>query len=187
MAKPSSIESAAMQQKSCMQEIHPEDIGELRIELDPSAGWAFFIGTRMQLEAEGVIPSDFDWPDGFRQYNWEADGLHFTLFRQRPPGAKGARRMFFDCDNWKLRMHRGGIHGYEPYNQREIRLRERELRAMRHRASPEGARELEARWSAVCRARADRDFSAFKALIPCLMPEPGKRRGRPPRKEVPHE
>ncbi|WLE58360.1 hypothetical protein GIY62_14620 [Burkholderia plantarii] len=168
-----------------MTEIHTDSIGELRIVIEPRWGIANYIGTRMQLEVEGIVPSSFEWPDGFRRYDWEADGLNFTLVRERPAGAKGARRMFFDCDNWRLSMQQQGSYG-DVHQQRQIRLRERELGAIKHRATPAGEREWRAMLRAVDRAHDDKAFQAFKALMPCLTPPPGKRRGRPPRGEVNH-
>ncbi|WP_186068626.1 hypothetical protein [Burkholderia gladioli] len=165
---------------------HTDDIGELRIEIDQRMAMATYIGTRMQLTAECLVPDSFKWPDGYQRYYWEADGLRFMLYRDRPAGAKGSRRMFFDCDNWKLRIEPGGdIYGF--LGDHEIRLREREIAELKHRSSAAGVLESNKLWDAFCRAGDDRAFQRFKALLPCLAPPPGKRRGRPPRKEVSHD
>ncbi|WP_186055238.1 hypothetical protein [Burkholderia gladioli] len=186
MAKPSFTAPACATPQPCSHAGHTDDIGELRIELDPRFGLATYIGTRMQLAAEGLIPAGFEWPDGFRRYDWEADGLDFSLVRTAPAGIKGRPRSFFDCDNWRLVMMRSGDR-YDFLHRREVESLERELAAIKHRETPIGKRENSALWGAIYRARDDKAYQAFKALLPCLTPPPGKRRGRPPRKEVSHD
>lgn len=144
------------------------DIGELSIDLT----YCRYVGTRMQLEAEGVIPADTKWPDGFSTVSWEANGLRFLLKRERPEGAKGPRRAFLDCDNWWLRM---SVPGRSVADENIKRMAD-ELARYIHNQSPAGQAEVIRQARLYFAARDDKEFQAFKALIPGLTP---KRSGRP--------
>ncbi|MGF6974919.1 hypothetical protein QFZ94_003369 [Paraburkholderia sp. JPY465] len=156
----------------------PLDIGELTIIMQAgSLPHCNYIGTRMQLEAEGILPADTRWPDGFAYGNkWEANGLCFSLCRQRPEGAKGPRRAFLDCDNWCLRIEPadGWSHDYV------LEAKAKEMKALLYRRTPEWSKEQSERCKRYYAAEKDEKFQAFKALIPGLIPAPGKRR-RPPK------
>lgn len=165
-----------------MSEIRNNAIGELKIDLDPKFGWATYTGTRMQLESEGIIPADHTWPDGFQRYDWEVERLHFTLTRARPPGFKGPRRNFFDCDYWTLRMFQVG----QSYAVLQIRRYAAEIARLKHLYSQAGMREQMVHLQRLESARKDDRFQAFKALIPGLIEPSATRRGRPPRRGVPH-
>ncbi|MDN7906229.1 hypothetical protein QZM18_19215 [Burkholderia diffusa] len=127
-----------------------------------------YIGTRLQLEAEGIIPSGTKWPDGFREIRWRANDLYFSLRRERPEGVKGPRRSFFDCDNWRLRI--------EPENRSEseraylIAEKAKELHDLIRIGSNEWRTELYKSHGTFVAAKNDRGFQAFKALIPALAP-----------------
>ncbi|KWO06044.1 hypothetical protein WM26_31045 [Burkholderia cepacia] len=166
-----------------MSKTRTDDIGELKIDLDPKFGWATYTGTRMQLEFEGVIPADHSWPDGFQRYDWEVDRLHFTLTRARPPGFKGPRRNFFDCDYWTLRMFQTG----QSYGAWQIQRHVAEVERLKHLHSDAGRREVDVLFARLANARADDRFQAFKTLVPGLIQPPVTRRGRPPRNEVEHD
>ncbi|QTO19596.1 hypothetical protein [Burkholderia seminalis] len=137
-------------------------VDELTIVIEPHFGWASYIGTRMQLEAEGLIPEGTQWPDGFRWLYWQSNGLRFCLRRKRPEGAKGSRRAFFDCDNWCLRTQ---LEHYS-YGEIQIRLKANELRKMLYRESDEGRRDSAEQLKAFWQTLKDKEFQEFKALIP---------------------
>lgn len=61
-------------------------------DLDPSAELVVctpysdiveYQGTRATLEAEGVIPADADWPEGFNDLHWEDDQYRYWLCCER--------------------------------------------------------------------------------------------------------
>lgn len=148
------------------------DLGELTIIIRPSnLALCWYIGTRMQLEAEGVIPPGTKWPDGFNDVKWEAGGVRFWLHRQRPEGAKGPRRAFLDCDNWMLRMDpaRSSLDEH-------ITNKAKELALAVYRASPEGRAAWCKSWEMYRDAQGDEKFQSFKALVPGLIPPPRKPR-----------
>jgi hypothetical protein len=150
------------------------DLGEMTIIMDPAYGWATYIGTREQLEAEYVIPPGSKWPDGFTRADWVANGIHFTIERRRPDGVKGPRRDFINCDNWHLRMSK--VDDYYP--DRQIMLQAKELRRMIYLESSEGRAAFMRMIDLSLAADKDENFQAFKALIPGLIPPPRKPRGR---------
>ncbi len=166
-----------------MNELKSEDFGELRIEIDDRYGVVRYTGTRMQLEAEGIIPADYQWPDGYQRFEWTAGEFRFAVGRERPTGAKGSRRAFFDCDNWYLSMWREN----ECYVDRKVWLLEREIKRVKYVESAAGRREQDARSCKFYRAQGDKAFQAFKALMPCLAPPPDRPRRRPFGKEVSHD
>ena len=61
------------------------------------------LGTRAMLEAERIIPKGTDWPQGYDDLRWQAGQFDYWLRRRRPPGAKGPRKQFIDCDWFCLR------------------------------------------------------------------------------------
>jgi hypothetical protein len=149
------------------------DLGELTIFLRPhDHPYCYYVGTRMQLEAEGVIPPDTEWPEGFNDLRWESNGVRFRLNRMRPEGSKGPRRNFADCDNWCLHMERRDL----DWVQDSLEKKSRELRELIYRQTPEWSKA----WDETCRrldaARGDEKFQALKALIPGLIPPPRKPR-----------
>ncbi|MGZ7175992.1 hypothetical protein ACXKTX_20445 [Burkholderia gladioli] len=165
-----------------MHEIQAEDIGELKIELHSDWSTAAYIGTRLQLQAEGLVPEEFTWPDGFVCHSWVNGGIIFSLIRQRPAGAKGPRRLYFGCDHWRLAMEPSGALG-DLHAQRQIQMLEHKLAAMKHSNTEAGRRDWRELYSRIDQIRRDAAFQAFKALIPALTPQPKNRGGRP-RKEV---
>lgn len=161
-----------MSKQTMAPEICSPDLGELTIIIRPSdLALCWYVGTRMQLEAEGVIPAGTEWPDGFCDVRWEANGLRFWLHRQRPKGVKGPRRAFLDCDNWCLRMNKPGSNVDNP-----IERKAKDLALEIYRQSPEGRVAWSKRWKLYWAAHEDEKFQAFKALIPGLIAPSRKRR-----------
>jgi hypothetical protein len=143
----------------------PLDIGELTIILRIRNFPIFlYIGTRMQLEAEGIIPHGTIWPDGFRKIQWAASNLLFELGRQRPKNTKGPRRDFIDCDNWQLRVKRPDWNWPDEH----LRLTLKKAERLRYQRSEEGRAESNRLCALYCAAQSDEKFQMFKALIPAL-------------------
>lgn len=137
--------------------------------------FAEFLGTRSMLEAEGVIPKGTDWPQGYDDRRWQAGQFDYWLSRQRPPGAKGPRKQFIDCDWFCLRQdltHRPS------HAQCEIARKAQELKDTIYRRSPQGEAEWSAQWSRYWETAKDAAFQAFKATIPGLV---APKRGRRPK------
>lgn len=129
-------------------------------------------GTRAQLEAEGVIPPTTEWPEGAKSQCWEDCRLSWRLQRTRPAGMKGPMKLWTSGDWWSLyccqpllpdRCNTGPG--------RHIADMKRALAKELHRQSPAGRRE----WGRFMMALNDKDFQAFKSLIPGLIPP---KRGR---------
>lgn len=153
--------------------IRPIDIGELTILLDPQSGHASYIGVRAQLEAEGIVPATTEWPEGFEVVRWVAGDNEFWLRRDRPEGAKGPRRDFLNCDNWRLGILRRNKNHFD----HQIMRKAEELRKMIHRDSRAGRAAFSKFWAALQVAMDDQQFQAFKTLVPGLVTEPRKRCG----------
>ena len=52
-------------------ETTPQTVRELRIEISRDE-WAQYEGTAAQLQDEGLIPKDFEWPQAAADSRWEA-------------------------------------------------------------------------------------------------------------------
>lgn len=141
------------------------DIGELTIVLRPAGmDLCEYLGTRRQLQEEGVIPPGLLWPEGFAYKHWESNGIAFSLVRQRPKGARGPRKMFMDCDYWRLRMEAMG----RDYVADEIRKKEEELQKLRFQHSAAGLRAFRKNLHDLLSIHNDCAFQAFKDLVPAL-------------------
>lgn len=153
------------------------DVGELTILIRPYGNaYCEYIGTRMQIEAEGVIPAGTEWPDGFDRIFWEANGVLFWLRRERPEGAKGPRRDFLFCDHWCLRMQEDNWNGYSE----AAKQKTKELKDLLYSKTPECRAADAEHYRRYYAARDDARFQEFKALFPAIELAKGKRRGRPP-------
>ncbi|MGQ7939155.1 hypothetical protein [Paraburkholderia sp. D1E] len=151
----------------------PLALDELTIIIRPSGiAMAKYIGTRLQLETEGVIPAGTTWPNGFDSVSWKANGLEFHLVRVRPDGAKGPRRAFLDCDNWCLRVERLDWN----WPDEAIKVQAIKLNRLLYAQTAEGRAAFHQNFAAYWAAKRDEKFQTFKALIPGLVPPPRKRR-----------
>lgn len=144
---------------------------ELVVILDPHWEAVDFYGTRDMLEAEGVIPDGAEWPTGFNNLKWQDDKFKYWLYRKRPEGAKGPRRMFLDVDWWRLMWR--PIEG-TPLETLQLRSKLKELADIQYRHSPAYVVESRRYWDSV----RDEAFQKFKALVPGLV---RPRRGRKPK------
>ena len=146
---------------------------EQRIDLRPF-GWRRWDieGTRAQLEADGAIPPGTQWPAGVRRLTWTAGPLEFELRRTRPAGMKGPMRLWVEGDWWLLVCTQ--VEREHPVQTEADNVR-RELERLTYLQSPAGQREHSEQWRRYWKARDDKAFQSFKALIPGLNPP---RRGR---------
>jgi hypothetical protein len=152
---------------------------ELRIEIWPD-DWAQYTGTAAQLQAEGLIPDGFEWPQAAADKRWEANGFDYWLRRTRPDGHKGPMRSWLEVDNWFLRVSVTG-RDYHWRTRRGLERKAEALRAEYHRHTAAGAREWEAAWHRYWQTVKDKRFQAFKALVPGLV---APKRGRKPKTET---
>lgn len=152
------------------------DIGELKIIMRPwNMPICHYIGTRMQLESEGLIPEGTIWPDGYARLYWLRDGVSYMLERERPEGAKGPRRMFIDIDHWCLRSE-----VRDRFNANKVEQKTRELAELLRVQTPEEEAEWQRRYRRWYAAKNDERFQEFKALFPAIELANGRRRGRKP-------
>ena len=139
------------------------DLGNEMIIVMPFDQLLEYQGTRKALEAEGLIPSDTAWPDGFESLHWQAGANKFWLRRERPQGVKGPRRSFLEVDWWMLRIDPVKS---KSLDQIAIERAAKELREAIHRASAEGWAESSARFERYWKATSDTAFKAFMVRIP---------------------
>ncbi|KLU22236.1 hypothetical protein EOS_31565 [Caballeronia mineralivorans PML1(12)] len=149
------------------------DVHELRIEIWAGLA-ARYEGTRAQLEAEGVIPEGTVWPTGTNRVSWESAGCGFVLRRCRAPGIRGPKKIWSDGDWWCLDID--DCMGHDGIVQREITRRTRELERFKYLQTARGGAEFKEQYSRFLKARHDKRFQAFKALIPALAPRRGARK-----------
>lgn len=127
--------------------------------------WVEYRGSRAQIKAEGVIPEDTEWPSGKASVFWHSGALRFWLRRCRPEGMKGPAKLWLEGDYWFLRIERAS----EPFWDREIRRKMRELKQAIYRRSPEGHRQFNKLWTRYEAACDDELYQAFRAKIPALV------------------
>lgn len=129
---------------------------DLIVEILPrdSVEW---IGTRAQLAAEGLVPPEVMWPERDRWVGWTDSSFEFWLRRTRPPGMKGPKRAWMQCDWWALRQtmlaDRGKGHWPAAIYEKKC-----ELDALVWSQSDQGRLYAEH----YRKARCDADFQAFK-------------------------
>ena len=148
--------------------------GDLIVVISDS-GFSEYHGTRAHLEAEGVIPKETEWPVCYGDLRWQSGRFDYWLRRQRPAGAKGPRKQFIDCDWWCLRWELSN----QPYCQKEIQRKAKELADITYRFSAKGEAENNVRWNLYWKARSDKRFQAFLATIPgFVLPKRGRKAGK---------
>lgn len=121
-------------------------------------------GTKAMLESEGIIPEDFEWPEGYNDVRWKDDKFNYWLRRNRPEGAKGSRKQFANVDWFELRWELINADSLK----REIARKVKELEDLVYLHSSKGSAENQSRWERYHKAKDDKQFQAFKAKIPCL-------------------
>lgn len=141
----------------------------LKIRWDRACGIAFYVGTRAQLEDEGVVPKGVLWPQrGDTPVRWMRGGLNCELFRVRPAGHRGA---WATLDHWRVHV----VCSAERIARLRVGVAAQNLIDEIHHGSAAGQRESAERWSKLFRARDDVAFSEFMSHLPGLVPA---RRGR---------
>ena len=131
---------------------------EIRIEMDPGR-YSIFMGSRMSLEAEGLVPEGFEWPVGSKACIWE-EGLFKCNIRRYPSVSSIKKSVWSTQDHWRLCMFISN----QPNNhwlQLSIAEKTRELAHAVWRLSPAGERQCE-RW---CAAREDKDYCEFMERV----------------------
>lgn len=137
-------------------------------------GWDIteFHGTRAILEAEGMIPKDTEWPEGYFDLHWNDNQFKYWLRRTRPEGVKGPRKQFENVDWFCLRWN---LINRPSIRELEIIRKEKELKKLIYRNSAKGQSEWSKRYDRQLEAQKDKQFQAFKAKITGLVPS---KRGR---------
>lgn len=137
----------------------------LIVDVSPDTGWLAYRGTRAQLEAEGLIPSDFQWPEAYNRTSWFAGVNAFRLVRTRPALAKGSRKQMATNDYWSLRIsmrHEPVGHHYT----RDIWRQAEALKLAIYRATPAGIAAAELEMRCILAAKNDQVFQSV--LAACL-------------------
>lgn len=151
--------------------------GEFTVYFSPKLEFWEYFGTRAQLEAEGVIPLDTEWPDGAQSCFWDVGRYRYWLRRIRPEGIKGPMSVWTSGNWWSLRCTYGsGMSGAVLY----ILEKQRALAKALDDFSPAGQRARDALWQRYRAANADKAFQAFKAAILPTIPA-RKKPGRKPK------
>ena len=149
---------------------------ELVVCLNPyNLDYCEYFGTRAMLEAEGILPENINWPEGFDGNRWDDGRFKYWLRRVRPEGIKGPKKAFLGVDWWMLRWEL--LNGLS-FAERALAQKRKELEDMLHRQSPAVMLESCAAEKRYWAARKDDKFQAFKALVPGLV---RPRRDRKPR------
>lgn len=149
------------------------DLGarELRVVIRPYKldFWEYH-GTRAQLEAEGVIPANTEWPERSQSLYWDDGRLRWSLCRTRPEGLKGPMKLWTSGDWWNLRCDRLNL----DHATQRILTKRRELAKELYRQSAAGQREWDLSWSRYWEAHQDKAFQAFKSLFVPARKKPGR-------------
>lgn len=146
---------------------------DLIVEIRDGHTFTEFHGTSAMLESEELIPKDFDWPQGYDDLHWQSGQFDYWLRRERPPGAKGPRKQFIDCDWFFLRQD---LTDKPSFEQQSINRKMKELQNAIYHSSPEYKAERDAMWEHYWEAVHDKAFQAFKATIPGLIrPKRGRK------------
>lgn len=124
-------------------------------------------GSRAMLEDEGLIPEGFKWSKKYADAFWEEGSLKYWLRRKRPEGVKGSRKQFENVDWFCLRF---SLINYPSFSQIKIARKAKELKELIYRNSPQGIAEEESCLARYLKAQKDKQFQAFKARIPGLIP-----------------
>lgn len=118
-------------------------------------------GTAAQLQAEGLIPDGFEWPEGDDERKWGDDCFEFLLCRRRPPGRKG--RLPRESDYWQIRQMPVGLNCI--FGASQVYEKRRELEEALWRQTPAYRVHARRYWA----AHEDLAFQAFKNSIPGLV------------------
>lgn len=166
---------AATQAAAVPEELRPYGhmvAGELRFEI--FGEFLDIIGSKAQLEAEGLSPPDGQWPERDRRFEWQSGQLELSVRRQRPRDFKGPKREWLALDHWSVRVNVVG-RDFWWYQQQSIERKRQDLHRMQYgwsQAEIAAGQVIRDGW---IRAQRDRGFQAFKAAL-----LPPRRVGRKP-------
>ena len=149
--------------------------GEMKVIIRCDLSFAEYVGTRAQLEAEGVIPAGTKLPEGGDDARWQSGALKFWLRRTRPEGMKGPMKLWLVGDWWFLRMT---LVNQPDHAARCIARKARELHDEIYRHTPAARRLCNANHQKFWDAQGDARYQAFKAMIPGLVPPKRGRRSK---------
>ena len=140
---------------------------EMRITIEIEYGFWEYQGTQAQLQAEGIIPAETEWPRGRESVLWEDGRYLWCLRRTRPDDLKGPMRLWTSGDWWSLRCDL--LNGPDIAMLRVIR-KQRELIDEVYRQSAAGHQAGIDRMKRFFASEEDKVFQAFKEKIPGLIP-----------------
>lgn len=124
---------------------------------------AEYQGTRAALEAEGVIPTETKWPDtGFDRVHWSDDVIEYTLFRDRPDGATGAKKLFVDVDWWRFGF---SPIRQKPYQQVDIEQKKKALEDAIFRQTTEGMHLIQKLFHDYHQSEKDAAYQKFRGCL----------------------
>ena len=141
---------------------------DLRIEICPR-GYDWWHGTGAQLQAEGLIPADFDWPKGKEHGSWVSGRFEFWLFRVRPEGHKGPKSSWLESDSWACRrvlatQARDGFMAADLYEKQQALTQEQWTHTL------QAYEQRERYWT----ASEDQAFQAFKSSLIAARKKPAR-------------
>lgn len=131
---------------------------EIRIEMDPGIR-SVFMGSRMSLEAAGLVPEEIEWPVGSDWSVWKKGPFQCFLLRYSS-NSRMKQSVWDTQDSWRLCM----LIRNKPSDHREqsiIAEKARELARAAWRLSPAGEQQRE-RWRA---ARKDKGYCEFMERV----------------------
>lgn len=131
---------------------------EIHIEMDPGIR-SVFMGSRMSLEAAGLVPEEIEWPVGSDWSVWKKGPFQCFLLRYSS-NSRMKQSVWDTQDSWRLCM----LIRNKPSDHREqsiIAEKARELARAAWRLSPAGEQQRE-RWRA---ARKDKGYCEFMERV----------------------
>lgn len=147
--------------------------GDLRISV-LGDGLVLYLGTAAQLQFDGLISNDFEWPRADVEKRWKLNQLEYWLCRERPHGHKGPKSSWSEVDNWRLYVQ-FVERDFLWLKWRDIERKRDDLRRDIYHLSPAGRIDLEADFFRRTAAREDIAFQTFKAKFVPQRKRPGRK------------
>lgn len=139
---------------------------EILIDVSAEFGWAHYQGTASQLIDEGLVKSDFDWPNRTERKCWEEDGFEYSVRRIRPKGYKGSMSSWLKLNHWCFSI---GMPDHD-YSW----CQKRRERAFANTELPLSPKERADRMRYM-NALLDKEFQAFKSIFVPDFPKRGRK------------
>lgn len=144
------------------------DLEEVLIVPLPLFGMTRYLGTRAQLEADGLLPVGTVWPVKDKSTQWSDGRFDWRLFRTRRQNQRGPKSVWVDGDWWclasTLKGSSNGWVGRAVVLQRQLDVA---LRNSTDAGQALARKELRRLWA----SQADQAYQAFRASIPALAPQ----------------